>query len=120
MSKATVSAYMLTKAERLLEVGAVAYRREDFFGMPPEDWGEARTERLLDGCRQLLAGLGADQEAPLEGLGVEGAHDLAGTFHFLVRRVRTDVGEGFFCDEMRLLHRVTGFDAVVFNRIRRD
>lgn len=80
--------YLAAKAERFLNVGAKAYRASDAFGEPRAM--DLETERALqDGCRQLLACRGLDEDGPLTGLGVRGFYALMAMFHFKSVRRKT-------------------------------
>jgi len=112
-----MNGYLQTKAQILLERGVDAYRESDWFKLPPRHWEAARLDRVVAGCRQLVAGRGESAEEPLTGLGVAGAHDLLAAFAFRVVRVRSIRIVGVFADEMTARHRVSGLEVLVFNLV---
>lgn len=109
--------YLVSKAQRYLEVGAEAYRAADFFHQPRAS-GSAAREQLERGCQQLAEWRGVTPEAPLTGLGIEGMYALAAMLHLTMVEQHADFRpDGSALDRMEFAHRVTGARTVIWNLV---
>jgi hypothetical protein len=74
-------AYLYSKAELFILLGADKYRKGDFFNEPQTN--EAEELKILhSGCLQICNGKGFNPENPMVGIGVFGFYDLMRLFHF--------------------------------------
>jgi hypothetical protein len=98
--------YIYFKAFNYLEIGAEAYRKDDFFGQPKSN----NKEELLvikNACKQVLACKGLTDAAPFSEIGITGFYQLMGLFHY--ESVKKKSRYGFNWNEQRGI-----LDAITF------
>jgi hypothetical protein len=82
-------AYIFSKAELYLKIGAEKYRANDFFSQPDE-----RSPEMLSfikkGCEQIIQVKGLSREMAFTDLGVAGFYSLMRLFHFEKVKRETD------------------------------
>jgi hypothetical protein len=112
--------YIFSKADQFLQLGADAYREEDFFKQPPNKMSEEDLEILQLACKQIIEGKGFDKNNPLTGLGVSGFYDVMRLFHFKSKSRKTfyqfqQGEEKGALDCITFQHRVDGREATLYN-----
>jgi len=99
--------YILTKADSYIKTGPEVYRNEDAFDMPREEWSDGDLSLIMDGCLQIMKGLGYTAEKPFKNLGIRGFNLLFTMLHFTsVGRKTSRLGLGRMQDEISFEHAI--------------
>lgn len=120
VEESAVAGYVRYKAFVYLAIGPDAYRKGDYFNLPPESWSADLLDAIRRGCQQLLDWRGFAPDRPLEGLGIGPFYRLLELFHF--ERVSQELldggGPGQILDRMRMRHVVKGEEIVLYNLVK--
>ena len=112
--------YILTKADSYIKSGPEVYRNEDAFAMPREEWSEEDLSLIMDGCLQIMEGLGYTAEQPFKNLGIRGFNLLFTMMHFKsVGRKSRSLGQGRMQDEITFEHAMDKSRVTYYNLVER-
>lgn len=112
--------YIMTKADSYIKTGPETYRKEDAFGMPLAEWSKEDLALIMDGCNQIMRGVGFTAEKPFTNLGVRGFNLLFTMLHFKsVGRSTNRLGLGKMQDEITFKHVMDGSLVIYFNLVER-
>ena len=112
--------YILTKADSYIKTGPEAYRNEDAFDMPREEWSEEDFSLIMDGCLQIMEGAGYTAQKPFENLGIRGFNLLFTMLHFKsVGRKSSRLGQGRMQDEITFEHAMDKSRVTYYNLVER-
>ena len=112
--------YIMTKADSYIKTGPETYRKEDAFGMPREEWSKEDLSLIMDGCHQIMKGVGYTAEKPFTNLGVRGFNLLFTMLHFRSAGRKTSrLGLGKMQDAITFEHLMDGSVVTYFNLVER-
>ena len=112
--------YILTKADSYIKTGPEAYRNEDAFDMPREEWSEEDLSLIMDGCLQIMEGAGYTAQKPFKNLGIRGFNLLFTMLHFKsVGRKSSRLGQGRIQDEITFEHAMDKSRVTYYNLVER-
>ncbi len=112
--------YILTKADSYIKSGPEVYRNEDAFAMPREEWSDEDLSLIMDGCLQIMEGVGYTAEQPFKNLGIRGFNLLFTMLHFTsVRRKSSSLGQGRMQDETTFEHAMDKSRVTYYNLVER-
>ncbi len=113
--------YCQTKALLFLKIGPEIYRSQDALGQPAEDLEPEDLENLENGCRALLDWKGLVEDAPIEGIQVEGFYGLMHLFHCeTMKEMSNHMSGPGILDRMIVRHQVNGWKMTLYNRVVYD
>jgi hypothetical protein len=112
--------YIFSKAFTYLKMGPERYRKNDFFGQPPEDMSAEQLSLIESGCRQILLGKGLTADEPFTGLDVFGFYDLFRVLHYEKADRSTVRRPNGILDEITKELAVDGSKVVYYNLVEYD
>jgi hypothetical protein len=112
--------YILTKADSYIKIGPEVYRNEDAFDMPRKEWSDEDLSLIMDGCLQIMKGVGYTAEKPFKNLGVRGFNLLFTMLHFTsVGRKTSRLGLGRLQDKISFEHAMDKSRVTYYNLVER-
>jgi len=112
--------YILTKADSYIKSGPEVYRNEDAFDMPRKEWSDEDLSLIMDGCLQVMKGVGYTAEKPFKNLGIRGFNLLFTMLHFKsVGRKSSRLGLGRMQDEISFEHAMDKSRVTYYNLVER-
>ena len=112
--------YILTKADSYIKSGPEVYRNEDAFDMPRKEWSDEDLSLIMDGCLQVMKGVGYTAEKPFKNLGIRGFNLLFTMLHFKsVGRKSSRLGLGRMQDEISFEHAMEKSRVTYYNLVER-
>ena len=108
------------KADSYIKIGPEVYRNEDAFDMPRKEWSDEDLSLIMDGCLQIMKGVGYTAEKPFKNLGVRGFNLLFTMLHFTsVGRKTSRLGLGRLQDKISFEHAMDKSRVTYYNLVER-
>ena len=112
--------YILSKADSYIKSGPELYRKEDAFAMPKEEWSDEDLSLIMDGCLQIMEGVGYTSDKPFKKLGIRGFNLLFTMFHFnCIKRKSNLLGSDRIQDETTFEHAMDRSRVTYYNLVER-
>jgi hypothetical protein len=109
---------LIDRADRYLELGPEEYRKQDKYGMPPEEWTEEQLASVRCGMEQISRCCGLSRLEPVCDIGVDGFNRTLETLHFeLQRKVIARKTQDAILYEMRMASKDNGKKIALYNSV---